>query len=148
MPRKKTTEQKGEVREKGGKPLTRTAPAYFTPDQVKLWQHAIDNAPDGVLFESDRHCLESWCLATALANQCHEQLAREGATVKAANGSVAKHPAASVLAQASLTQRAEGSRLGFSPTDRVKLGVTHRTPEEVAEEMRWGKIIGDFSVPK
>jgi len=140
MPRKKTTEQKTEVRSKGGKPLTRTAPAYFTPDQAKLWRHAIDNAPEGVLFESDRHCLESWCLATALATQCHEQLAREGATVKAANGSVAKHPAASVLAQASLTQRAEGARLGFSPTDRVKLGVVHKTTDEMKELEVWGNL--------
>ena len=140
MPRKKTDAQKTEVRSKGGKPLERTAPAYFTPDQAKLWQHAIDNAPDGVLFESDRHCLESWCLATALANQCHEQLAREGATVKAANGSVAKHPAASVLAQASLTQRAEGARLGFSPTDRVKLGVVHKTKDELEELAFWDRF--------
>ena len=148
MPRKKTDAQKTEVRSKGGKPLERTAPAYFTPEQSALWEHAIDSAPEGVLFESDRHCLEAWCLATALANQCHEQLAMEGATVKAANGSVAKHPAASVLAQASLTQRAEGSRLGFSPTDRVKLGVTHRTPEEVAEELKWGRIMGDYPLAK
>ena len=140
MPRKKTDAQKTEVRSKGGKPLERTAPAYFTLDQAKLWRHAIDNAPDGVLFESDRHCLESWCLATALANQCHEQLAREGATVKAANGSVAKHPAASVLAQASLTQRAEGARLGFSPTDRVKLGVVHKTKDELEELAFWDRF--------
>ena len=140
MPRKKTDAQKTEVRSKGGKPLERTAPAYFTPDQANLWRHAIDNAPDGVLFESDRHCLESWCLATALANQCHEQLAREGATVKAANGSVAKHPAASVLAQASLTQRAEGARLGFSPTDRVKLGVVHKTKDELEELAFWDRF--------
>ena len=140
MPRKKTDQQKTEVRSKGGKPLERTAPAYFTPEQSALWEHAIDSAPEGVLFESDRHCLEAWCLATALANQCHEQLAREGATVKAANGSVAKHPAASVLAQASLTQRAEGARLGFSPTDRVKLGVVHKTKDELEELAFWDRF--------
>jgi len=148
MPRKKTDAQKTEVRSKGGKPLERTAPAHFTPEQAALWEHAIDSAPAGVLFESDRHCLEAWVLATALANQCHEQLAREGATVKSGNGSTAKHPAASVLAQASLTQRAEGARLGFSPTDRVRLGVTHKTEIECAEELRWAKIMGDYPLAK
>ena len=148
MARRKTSEQKTEVRSKGGKPLERAAPAHFTPEQAALWEHAIDSAPAGVLFESDRHCLEAWCFATALANQCHEQLAREGATVKAGNGSTAKHPAASVLAQASLTQRAEGARLGFSPTDRVRLGVTHKTEIECAEELKWAKIMGDYPLAK
>jgi len=133
MPRKKTTEQKTEVREKGGQVLNRKAPAHFNAIEAELWEHAIDNAPQGLLFESDRHCLQAWCQATALADQCHAQLALEGATVKAGNGAVAKHPAASVLAQASLTQRAEGSRLGFSPTDRVKLGVVHKTEQELKE---------------
>ena len=147
MPRAKTVSQKTEVREKGGKPLARKAPAHFNAIESQLWQHAIDNAPQGLLFESDRHCLQAWCQATALADQCHAQLALEGATVKAGNGAVAKHPAASVLAQASQTQRAEGARLGFSPTDRVRLGVTHRTPQEAAEEMKWAKILGDFQKP-
>ena len=140
MARRKTPEQKTEIREKGGKPLTREAPAHFTDIEAQLWQHAIDHAPQGLLFESDRHCLEAWVKSTALADACYAQLALEGATVRCANGSVAKHPAASVLAQASATARAEGARLGFSPTDRVRLGLTHKTPEELSELATWDEF--------
>ena len=140
MARRKTPDQKTEIMGKGGAPLTREAPAHFNDIEAQLWQHAIDHAPQGLLFESDRHCLEAWVKSTALADACYAQLALEGATVKAGNGAVCKHPAASVLAQASQTQRAEGARLGFSPTDRVRLGLTHKTPEELSELATWDEF--------
>jgi P27 family predicted phage terminase small subunit len=115
-------------------------PDGLSERESALWDHAVENAPKGLLAALDQHVLRTWVSATAIANEAAEVVAREGTTIMAPNKYVQKNPAFEVWQKATAAQSRASASLGFDPLARSK--VKSELPPE-PEYTRFVEFKGD-----
>ena len=101
-------------------------PAHFTPEQAELWDHAVQNAPPGMLKSLDAGVLEAWCVAYSIHRAATAELAREGAItvrgIKDPSRQVAA-PQVGIINRTSALMSRLANDLGFSPVARSRVQV-------------------------
>jgi P27 family predicted phage terminase small subunit len=103
-----------------------TPPVHFTREQAELWDHAVRNAPPGMLKSLDAGVLEAWCVVHSVFRAATAELAREGAltvrSVKDPDRRVAA-PQVGIINRASAMMSRLANDLGFSPVARSRVQV-------------------------
>ena len=110
-------------------------PDDLTPDEVAVWEHAVEAAPPNLLAAIDRSVLRTWVAATCMANTAAATLAREGLDIIAPNNYRQKHPQFDIWKVATATQAKASQQLGFDPLSRSKVKAT--IPEPVERNPFW-----------
>jgi P27 family predicted phage terminase small subunit len=127
-------------------------PEGLSERESALWDHAVANAPTGVLAAVDQNALRAWTTATALANEAAEHIAAEGAVVLAPNKYKQRNPYVDIWIKANAAQARASQGLGFDPISRSKLKieakpepeynpfVQYSSEEKIRELMREGGL--------
>jgi len=100
-------------------------PAWFDDDQRAQWDHALENAPAGLLTGTDRDVLVMFCVAVVEHMRAVIALRTEGQIIETTNGNKIQNPLLGVVnRQAMIVMRAAGE-MGFTPAARTSLGRAH-----------------------
>lgn len=74
------------------------------------------------LTVADMAAVEDYCTMVGLSRQAQEQVAEEGATIKAGNGRLMRHPALQTIKDCTVEARRLAGELGLTPAARERLG--------------------------
>jgi P27 family predicted phage terminase small subunit len=107
-----------------------SAPVWFNAEQRAQWDHALENAPPGLLTATDRECLVTFCLAAALRAQAMREVERSGMLLKTKNGALIQNPYVGIVNRQALIMLRAGAELGFSPASRASLGASVASEQE------------------
>lgn len=103
-------EPEGELRE---------APDWLTFNQGKIWEHAIENAPGGLLRKIDRGTLLAYVIAADLHQQASIMISKTGLTAHDIAGRECMSPYVTITARQAAVMLKAIAELGFSPTSRA-----------------------------
>jgi P27 family predicted phage terminase small subunit len=97
------------------------APTWLSkPARAEWIRSAALLVERGTLTDGDLAVLEVFCSAKGRLVEASRLLARDGLTVKGANGARVKHPAVSIASEASSLIRTLGQQLGLTPASRAR----------------------------
>ena len=106
-------------------------PKWMDDDAKGEWRRCMPSLVERrILTESDLGSLENYCLMTAVARQMERLLRKEGYTYTDAKGSIKRHPAAAILADAVNKARLFATELGLTPVSRGRPTVTDDDDED------------------
>jgi P27 family predicted phage terminase small subunit len=112
-------------------------PHELTADQIRLWQYAIENAPRDVLRKIDRDVLRAWVIAADLHRIAAKRVHDDGIITTGAEGQPMRHPAVTVLRDATSMMMRAAEQMGFSPTARARI----KAPEKTVDPKNpWEKL--------
>jgi P27 family predicted phage terminase small subunit len=95
------------------------APSWLSKPAREEWRRsAAQLAERGTLTTGDLAVLEVFCSAKGRLVEASRLLARDGLTVRGANGGRVKHPAVGIASEASSLIRTLGQQLGLTPASR------------------------------
>ncbi len=98
------------------------APSHLTLSQKKIWDHAIDNAPRGLLRELDSNMLLIWVVASDLHQQAVHQVQQKGMIILTpTQGIEQQSPYLQIINKQAELMLRSASELGFSPTSRTRI---------------------------
>lgn len=106
-------------------------PPWFDDEQRAQWHYAVDNAPLGLLTETDREVMIVWAVASVEHARAVVQVRALGQVVKNAEGTAITNPFMRIMNAQALLMLKAGGEMGFSPLSRVALGRGGRSPELV-----------------
>jgi P27 family predicted phage terminase small subunit len=125
------------------------APEMLLPEAQAYWEHAIANAPRGLLRKLDVYLLAAWCNA-AYRYEYNMRLAAKSDVIPVRGAKLAgldpkdrpvMHNPFSTAARAYLKDMTMlASELGFTPSSRARLGAREQTGS--ALEDPWAEIAG------
>ncbi len=109
-------------------------PSFLDKEAKREWKRIV-TALSGldILKQTDASILASYCVGFSRWKAAEMTIAREGTTIKV-TGSMGqekwqKHPALMVAAEAVQQMTRAGTRLGFSPVDRVRVPASSKQIE-------------------
>ena len=108
----------------GDSPLKSNKPAPgLTKSACVIWKQTLErvHAAGGEIPSRFEQVLAAYCESGALVARAAIQLESEGLTITDRRGTPVKHPASSVLTQATSQVRALGETLGLSPASAARL---------------------------
>ncbi len=97
-------------------------PDYMTPEQIAIWDAAIDGAPKGLLRKLDARLLSIWVIAAHLHEEAAKQVEKFGMIVKSPKqGIPMQSPYMPIINRQAEIMLRTASELGFSPTSRSRI---------------------------
>nr|WP_082049427.1 phage terminase small subunit P27 family [Sphingomonas melonis] len=105
-------------------------PSYFNERQSKIWAHALEHSPAGLLKSIDSAILASWCVAQALHEKAVEMINLTPAVIKSPNGTPIQSPWLAILNKQTLIMRSLVSELGFSPAARARISIAEEEDDD------------------
>ena len=106
------------------------------PALLSLWEHALQEAPKGLLGSIDRELLAAWCQAVVIYRRAAQDLQGQPLTDGAYNGR--SNPLCNLIQKQGALVARLGNELGFSPSARSRLSVP---PEKTTTENPFAKLI-------
>lgn len=108
----------------------RKPPDWLSEELVKDWNHAIQDAPKGLLKKIDSSVLETWVFAKATHRAAAMKVAELGlVTASPVKGEPMQNPYLAIVnRQAQIMLKAAGE-LGFTPSSRSKVSVVNDDPD-------------------
>jgi P27 family predicted phage terminase small subunit len=97
-------------------------PSHFDDDQRAQWHHAIDNAPIGLLTETDRVILTAWVVAVVEHRTATIKVRELGQLVKTADGNLIQNPYLPIINRQAVLIRQLANEMGFTPASRASIG--------------------------
>ena len=106
------------------------APSWLSKPAKTEWKRsAAQLAERKTLTTGDLAALEVFCAAKGRIVLAETLLERDGLTVTAANGVMAKHPAIGIVNEASSIIKSLGAALGLTPASRRRAATENTTPK-------------------
>lgn len=105
------------------------APDYFDDDQRATWDHAIANAPLGLLKQLDRDTLAVWVVARVMhakAVQLQRKLDATSALpmlTRTRDGNVVQSPYLPIINKQAALMLKAAAELGFTPSSRSRVSL-------------------------
>ncbi|HVV43181.1 MAG TPA: phage terminase small subunit P27 family [Nitrobacter sp.] len=100
-------------------------PKWMDDDARAEWRRVMPSLVERrILTESDLGSLENYCMMIAVGRQMERKLRAEGFTYVDEKGSIKRHPAAAILADAVNKARLFATELGLTPVSRGRPTVT------------------------
>jgi P27 family predicted phage terminase small subunit len=104
------------------------APEWMDDAQREQWRYAVLTAPPGLLTETDRECLITWCVAAVFHAKAVQEVTRAGLIVKTKDGNLIQNPFLPIVNKQAMIMLRSGSEMGFSPSSRASIGATRGAP--------------------
>jgi phage terminase small subunit len=121
------------------------APADLSAAEREIWDHAVKNAPAGILKDIDAHVLRVWCQAqarymTAVKMQAKlDERAGLQLLVKSKAGELVASPYEGIINRAARLSIRMSELLGFCPVGRAGLTAKGEAASE-PDDVRWTTI--------
>jgi P27 family predicted phage terminase small subunit len=116
------------------------APDWMNDDQRAQWRYAVLTSPPGLLTETDRECLITWCIAAVYHAKAAQEVDRAGLIVKTKDGNLIQNPYLPIVNKQAMIMLRAGSEMGFSPSSRASIGATRGAPVPAAGAGRGSKL--------
>lgn len=117
------------------------APNYLDETGKEVWDYLAPKLVRcGILSEIDIYTLENCCVALSVARKAIKELSSRPLIYVNSTGTAQKTPFMAVYRDALDIFDTNGSKLGLSPSDRVRLkGITKKESDEFDEFLKTGK---------
>jgi P27 family predicted phage terminase small subunit len=102
--------------------ILRAPPDWFDDEQRLQWHYAIENAPPGLLTDTDREVLIVWTVACIEHAKATQEVRKLGQVVKTKEGSAIQNPFLPIVNRQALIMMRAGAEMGFSPSSRASIG--------------------------
>lgn len=111
-------------------------PTWMPLPGIEEWNRVVPMLSRmNVLSPADLAVLASYCLSWAELVIAVECVQKEGRTIVAANGAMARHPQCVTITQSVQQIKALASELGLTPSARTRLGATNEKPKDALQEL-------------
>jgi P27 family predicted phage terminase small subunit len=108
-------------------------PDWFDDEQRAQWNSVLERAPIGLLTETDREVVITFCVASVEYRRAVEDVRRNGQVCLSSKRRPTVNPSVRIMNAMAATMLQTGALIGFSPTARASLGrVGQRSPGQIA----------------
>ena len=126
-----------------------TCPTFLSGAAKEEWRRLAPKLHKmGLLTGLDRGALAIICQAWGAYTEATELVARDGAVIETATGRRVKHPAVSIINQATQTMLRFGAGFGLTPGDRARLSIPGDNGADDFERFLAAKKKDRFFKPK
>ena len=118
------------------RPIAPSWPSWLNGEARREWQRVAPKLTAlGLLTELDRTALTAFCVAWAHLREAEAAVQRDGLTVPGYRGAPRKHPALTVINQATQQLRAWALELGLTPSARSRLDLPPPEDDDAEDDL-------------
>lgn len=110
-------------------------PHWFTADMRATWQHAMEHCPAGMLKETDRAILTSYCVHECRVWEATRAMEGQPLVVKQPSGRVVENPLIAIARAETRALTSAIDQLGFSPAARSRVHVEMSDPDNEFDDV-------------
>lgn len=97
-------------------------PSWFRAAHREKWNAVLESAPRGLLSETDRDLVVTWCVAAVAYAEAFKKMYRTGGVVINSEYGMRQNPCLTVLNKQAEYMLSLSKQLGFNPASRAALG--------------------------